>query len=193
MGIDIWEAIEAAATKPFGFMPFWPSPGWGGHCIPLDPSYLSWKVRQHRAHEIRFIELAQSINSEMPRYTVDRISRLLNDRGKAIKGAKILGIGVAYKGGTEDTRESAGRKVLASLIERGAVVSYHDPLVPEFEIDGQQLESVALDHATLHGQDLVVALVPQLGVDWKLVADEAAIVLDCCNAIGRGSDSIKRL
>lgn len=183
MGIDIWEAIEAAATKPFGFQPFWPSPGWGGHCIPLDPSYLSWRVRQHRSHEIRFIELAQSINSEMPRYTVERISLMLNDAGKSVRGARILGIGVAYKGGTEDTRESAGEKVLASLLLRGADVSYHDPLVPNLDIGGKKLTSVDLDPGFLAAQDLVVILVPQTGVDWNAVA-EAPLVFDCCNALG---------
>lgn len=193
MGIDIWEAIEAAATKPFGYQPFWPSPGWGGHCIPLDPAYLSWRVRQHRAHEIRFIELAQAINSEMPRYTVDRISLLLNDQGKSIRGAKVLGIGVAYKGGTEDTRESAGEKVLASLIVRGATVSYHDPLVPKVDIGGTTLASVRLDEEALREQDVVVILVPQVGVDWEWVAANAKCVLDCCNAIGRRGGSIVRL
>jgi len=183
MGIDIWEAIEAAATKPFGFMPFWPSPGWGGHCIPLDPAYLSWRVRQHRAHEIRFIELAQAINSEMPRYTVERISLMLNDTGKSIRNAKILGVGVAYKGGTEDTRESPGQKVLASLLLRGADVAYHDPLVPEVDVGGTHLTSQPLTPELLGEQDLVVVLIPQLGVDWNLVAD-APLVLDCCNALG---------
>ncbi|MGH2808409.1 MAG: nucleotide sugar dehydrogenase [Actinomycetota bacterium] len=193
MGIDIWEAIEAAATKPFGYMPFWPSPGWGGHCIPLDPAYLSWRVRQHRAHEIRFIELAQAINSEMPRYTVDRISLLLNDRGKSVRNAKILGVGVAYKGGTEDTRESAGEKVLATLILRGATVNYHDPLVPSVDIGGKPMESTALTEDALHEQDLVVILVPQAGVDWELIAANAPMVLDCCNALQRRGDNIVRL
>jgi UDP-N-acetyl-D-glucosamine dehydrogenase len=193
MGIDIWEAIGAAATKPFGYMPFWPSPGWGGHCIPLDPAYLSWRVRQHRAHEIRFVELAQAINSEMPRYTVDRISLLLNDHGKSVRNAKILGIGVAYKGGTEDTRESAGEKVLGTLIIRGAEVSYHDPLVPTFGIGGKPLRSVDLTEELLRETDLVVILVPQSGVDWELVASTAPAVLDCCNAIGRREKNVFRL
>lgn len=193
MGIDIWEAIEAAATKPFGYMPFWPSPGWGGHCIPLDPAYLSWRVRQHRAHEIRFVELAQAINSEMPRYTVDRISLLLNDAGKSVRNAKILGVGVAYKGGTEDTRESAGEKVLATLILRGATVNYHDPLVPSFDVGGKPMESVTLTEDLLRDQDLVVVLVPQTGVDWELIANEAPMVLDCCNALKRRRPNIARL
>lgn len=184
MGIDIWEAIEAASTKPFGFQPFWPSPGWGGHCIPLDPAYLSWRVRQHRSHEIRFIELAQSINSEMPRYTVDRISLMLNDVGKSVRGARILGVGVAYKGGTEDTRESAGQKVLASLIVRGADVEYHDPLVPTMDIGGVTMESQPLTEESVAGYDIVVVLVRQTGVDWSLIVENAPLALDCCNAMG---------
>ena len=193
LGIDIWEAIEAAATKPFGFQPFWPSPGWGGHCIPLDPSYLSWKVRQSRSHEVRFVELAQSINSEMPRHVIERISRLLNDAGKPIKGTRILGIGVAYKGGTEDTRESAGVKVLEKLRERGAIVGYHDPLVPEVEIAGEMKASESLSDGTLAAQDLVLVFVRQEGVDWEDLAARAQLIFDCCNAFGRKGGNIFRL
>ncbi len=194
LGIDIWEAIEAAATKPFGFQPFWPSPGWGGHCIPLDPSYLSWKVRQSRSHEVRFVELAQSINSEMPRHVVERLSLLLNDAGKPIRGSKILGIGAAYKGGTEDTRESAGLKILDSLSDRGAEVSYHDPLVPEITTEaGHELRSVDLTAGSLEGFDAVLAFVPQIEIDWDLVAMHSRLVFDCCNALGRKSDKIHRL
>ena len=192
MGIDIWEAIEAAATKPFGYMPFWPSPGWGGHCIPLDPSYLSWKIRQHRAHEVRFVELAQAINSEMPRHTVDRISLMLNDVGRSVRNARILVVGVAYKGGTEDTRESAGQKIISMLLARGAEVSYHDPLVADFEVDGRVFQSIPLSDEALEDFDLVAVLVPQSGVDWETVAS-ARLVLDCCNALGRTTESIKRL
>ena len=193
MGIDIWEAIEAASTKPFGFMPFWPSPGWGGHCIPLDPSYLSWKVRQYRDHEIRFVELAQSINSEMPRYVLDRVGQLLNDKDKSIKGAKVLCIGVAYKGGSEDVRESAGLRVISLLQKRGAKVCYHDPLVPQVEIAGESLESCPLDDETLKEQDVVVILIPQTGVDWSLVEEQASTIFDCCRAIRHPSDKVSRL
>ena len=193
MGIDIWEAIEAASTKPFGFMPFWPSPGWGGHCIPLDPSYLSWKVRQYRDHEIRFVELAQSINSEMPRYVLDRVGQLLNDKDKSIKGAKVLCIGVAYKGGSEDVRESAGLRVISLLQKRGASVCYHDPLVPEAEIAGESLESCPLDEETLSEQDVVVILIPQTGVDWSLVEERASTIFDCCRAIRHPSKKVSRL
>lgn len=193
MGIDIWEAIEAASTKPFGFMPFWPSPGWGGHCIPLDPSYLSWKVRQYRDHEIRFVELAQSINSEMPRYVLDRVGQLLNDKDKSIKGAKVLCIGVAYKGGSEDVRESAGLRVMSQLRKRGAHVAYHDPLVPEVEIEGATMASVPLDEETLPAQDVVVILIPQTGVDWQLVEARSSTIFDCCRAIRHPSEKVSRL
>jgi nucleotide sugar dehydrogenase len=192
-GIDIWESIEAAASKPFGFMPFWPGPGWGGHCIPLDPSYLSYKVRQEQAHEVRFIELAQKVNAEMPRYVVERIALLLNDVGRSIRGSRVLGVGIAYKGGTEDTRGSAGIKVLEMLAKRGAEISYHDPFVEQETIDGHKLASVALDPATLKAQDMVVALVPQSDVDWDAVATSASLILDCCNAFKRKGNAIHRL
>lgn len=191
LGIDIWEAIEAAATKPFGFQPFWPSPGWGGHCIPLDPSYLSWKVRQSRSHEVRFVELAQSINSEMPRHVIERVGALLNDAGKPIRGSRVLGIGVAYKSGTEDTRESAGIKILEQLKLRGAQIEYHDPLVPEIDIAGVVYSSTALD--ALEEQDLVIVFTRQAGVDWERIATEAVLVFDCCNALKRKGGNVHRL
>jgi UDP-N-acetyl-D-glucosamine dehydrogenase len=193
LGVDIWEAIEAAATKPFGFMPFWPSPGWGGHCIPLDPSYLSWRVRQQRSHEIRFIELAQSIHAEMPRHVIERTSLLLNDEGKALRSARVLGVGVAYKAGTEDTRESAGIRILGGLEERGALVTYHDPLVPRVGIGGSEHTSVELTADLIAEQDIVIIFVPQSNVDWESVAQNARRVLDCCNALRRRAPHITRL
>jgi UDP-N-acetyl-D-glucosamine dehydrogenase len=193
MGIDIWESIEAAATKPFGFMPFWPSPGWGGHCIPLDPSYLSWKVRQYRDHEIRFIELAQSVNSEMPRHVVERIANLLNEDNKSVKGAKVLCIGVAYKGGSQDVRESAGLRVISALRKRGAQVSYHDPLVEEVEVGDTSMQSVELTDNVLQNQDVVVILIPQTDVDWNLIAEHAPLTFDCCNALKARSPKNHRL
>ncbi|HEY7874622.1 MAG TPA: nucleotide sugar dehydrogenase [Actinomycetota bacterium] len=193
MGIDIWESIEAAATKPFGFIPFWPGPGWGGHCIPLDPSYLSWRVRRDRSHEVRFVELAQAVNSEMPRHVVERTSLLLNDTGKAVRGARVLGVGVAYKSGTEDTRESPGMKVLDSLRARGAGVDYHDPLVPEIQLDGETLRSVALPEGGEVPYDIVLVLVPQEKVDWDAVVAAAPVVFDCCNALGKRDPRVVRL
>jgi UDP-N-acetyl-D-glucosamine dehydrogenase len=193
MKIDIWEAIEAAATKPFGFLPFWPGPGWGGHCIPLDPSYLSWRVRQDRAHEVRFIELAQTVNSEMPRHIVERASLLLNDAGKAVRNARILGIGVAYKGGTDDTRHSSGLKILGSLAARGARISYHDPLVASALIGKREFKSKKLSNKLLSKQDLVLVFVPQVDVDWPLVAAASPLVLDCCNAMRKKNGKLHRL
>jgi nucleotide sugar dehydrogenase len=193
MGVDIWEAIEAAATKPFGYLPFWPGPGWGGHCIPLDPSYLSWRVRQDQAHEVRFVELAHAVNAEMPRYVVERVSVLLNERGKPLQGARILGVGIAYKGGTEDTRESPALRVLHKLKARGAQVSYHDPLVPAISSAEGQLTSVHLDPALIQEQDLVLVLIAQRGVDWHVLARESPILLDCCNAMGIRNERVIRL
>jgi len=191
--VDIWEAIEAAATKPFGYMPFWPGPGWGGHCIPLDPSYLSWRVRRDHSHEIRFVELAQSINAEMPRYVAERISLLLNERGKALRGARILGIGAAYKGGTSDTRGAPALKVLSLLARRGAQVAFHDPLVATLTVGDEELESLPLGPELLEEQDLVVALIPQIDVDWGLILREAPFIFDCCNAFKGQNGHVARL
>jgi nucleotide sugar dehydrogenase len=193
MGIDIWEAIDAAATKPFGFMPFYPGPGWGGHCIPLDPSYLSWRVRRDRAHEVRFVEVAQAVNAEMPRHVSERVSLMLNDEGKSVRNAKILAIGVSYKPGVDDTREAGSLKVIERLARQGAEISYYDPLVPSIVVGGSAMESVELDDATLQAQDIVVVLVAQEGVAWDQVARSSALVFDCCNALKQRSDKIKRL
>jgi UDP-N-acetyl-D-glucosamine dehydrogenase len=193
MEVDIWEAIEAASTKPFGFVPFWPGPGWGGHCIPLDPAYLSWRVRQDRDHDIRFVELAHSINAEMPRYVVERVGLLLNDSGRAVRGARILGVGVAYKAGTGDLRGSAGLKVLKALMRRGAEVSYHDPLVPELKLGGRAISSTPLERSTLEAKDLIIALVPQVGVDWQFIARHGGFVLDCCMALRGDHAQVTRL
>lgn len=193
MGIDIWEAIDAAATKPFGFMPFYPGPGWGGHCIPLDPAYLSWRVRRDRAHEVRFVEVAQAVNSEMPRFVAERVSLMLNEQGRSVRGAKILAIGLSYKPGVDDTREAGALKVIARLEKQGADVSLHDPLVEAVEIGGLDKTLVPLTADLLREQDVVVILVAQHGVDWELVAEHGLLILDCCNALKRKSDTIHRL
>jgi UDP-N-acetyl-D-glucosamine dehydrogenase len=193
MGIDIWEAIDAAASKPFGFLPFYPGPGWGGHCIPLDPAYLSWRIRQDRAHEVRFVELAHRVNAEMPLYVTERISLALNEQGKSIRDARVLVIGMAYKGGTADTRESSGLKILRALMQRGAEVGYHDPLVESVEIDAGTYRSQKLSPEFLRSQDLVVILVPQVDVDWVAVEKDATAILDCCNALGHKSKKVERL
>jgi UDP-N-acetyl-D-glucosamine dehydrogenase len=193
MDVDIWESIEAAATKPFGFLPFWPGPGWGGHCIPLDPAYLSWRVRRERAHEVRFVELAHSVNAEMQRHVVERVGRLLNDRGRSVRGARVLVIGAAYKGGVEDARESPAIRIMADLADRGARVSYHDPLVPEISVAGRTRRSTAMTPDRLREADVVVILTPQVGVDWRLVEREGRLVFDCCNALGKRNGKVVRL
>ena len=193
MGIDIWEAIDAAATKPFGYMPFYPGPGWGGHCIPLDPAYLSWRVRRDRSHEVRFVEVAQAVNSEMPRFVAERISLLLNDSGKSVRAARILVIGASYKPGVDDTREAGALKVLERIIRQGGDVVYHDPLVPHITLGGEVMSSVPMTRQILDAQDLVVILVAQEGVNWEAIVSSSALVLDCCNALKRTSERIHRL
>jgi len=193
MGVDIWESIEAAATKPFGFMPFWPGPGWGGHCIPLDPVYLSYRVRKDHAHEVRFVELAHAVNAEMPKHVVERSALLLNKGGKAVRGAKILGVGVAYKGGTEDTRGSAAFKILNELSDRGAEIYYHDPLLPEIDLSDGKHSSVEMTSELLSNMDLAVIFVNQAGVDWDVLTTGPCPVLDCCNAVRIRSPKVERL
>ena len=187
MGVDVWEVIDAAATKPFGYMPFRPGPGLGGHCIPIDPFYLTWKAREYDFHT-EFIELAGKINSQMPYFCVDKLARALNDRGKAVKGAKVLVIGVAYKADVNDVRESPALKVISLLIERGADVSYHDPHVPELEA-GQGLTEpmtgVPLDKATLAAADCVAVVTAHSGIDWVQVAATTDLVVDFRNAVPR--------
>lgn len=191
--VDIWEVIDAAATKPFGYMPFRPGPGWGGHCIPLDPSFLSWRVRMERAHEVRFVELAQTINSEMTRYVIERATLLLNDVSKPLRGSRVLAIGAAYKTGTNDLRESPSLKVMEMLAGRGAVVEYCDPMVPEVTVRGQTRRSQPLTAQRLREQDLVIVLTAQQGIDWELVASHAPLIFDCCNALGAIAPHIERL
>jgi UDP-N-acetyl-D-glucosamine dehydrogenase len=176
MDIDIWEVIEAASTKPFGFMPFYPGPGIGGHCIPLDPSYLSWKAKTYGFHN-RFIELATDVNTNMPRFVVDKLVRLLNEQGKAVKGAKVLLLGMAYKANVHDTRESPGIDIWRLLEGWGADLAYHDPLVPTVaEIGG--VESKALTAELVEGADAVVVVTDHDGVDYAMVGERARLVLD---------------
>jgi UDP-N-acetyl-D-glucosamine dehydrogenase len=182
LGVDVWEVIEAAATKPFGFMKFTPGPGIGGHCIPLDPHYLAWKMRSLN-YKTRFIDLASEVNSSMPDFVVEKVARALNDDGKAVKGSRVLLLGVAYKRDVDDTRESPALDVLRLLEERGARVAYHDPHVPRFAEDGRTLESVPLDAATLGATDAVVILTDHSGVDYRLVAAHAGLVVDSRHAM----------
>jgi len=180
MGIDVWESIEASATKPFGFMPFWPGPGLGGHCIPVDPFYLAWRARAFDL-EFEFVELAGRINVNMPYYAVTRIARALNDRGQAVRGARILLLGMAYKADVGDLRESPSLKLLELLQAEGAEVSYHDPHVPVLVEAG--LGSVALDAEMLRDADCVVIATAHRTIDLALVVEHARLVVDLRNAV----------
>jgi UDP-N-acetyl-D-glucosamine dehydrogenase len=184
MGIDVWEVVGAAATKPFGFTPFFPGPGLGGHCIPIDPFYLTWKAREFDFHT-RFIELAGEINTAMPEYVVSRLRDALDLRGTTLHGARILVLGVAYKRDTGDIRESPALRVLSVLGRRGAVVTYHDPHVPRlgrsrhYDFD---LESVPLTPEVLRGSDAVLIVTDHSSVDYTAVVRHAALVVDSRNA-----------
>jgi UDP-N-acetyl-D-glucosamine dehydrogenase len=186
LGVDVWEVIDAAATKPFGFMKFTPGPGVGGHCIPLDPHYLAWKMRTLN-YRTRFIELAGEINAEMPEYWVARVADKLNDQGKAVRGSTVLVLGVAYKKDIDDIRESPALDVIRLLEQRGAIVKYHDPHVPKLHEDGVELESIALTADLLHGTDCVVIVTDHTGLDYQLVAREAKLVVDTRHALPAGA------
>jgi UDP-N-acetyl-D-glucosamine dehydrogenase len=182
LGLDAWEVIEAAATKPFGFMKFTPGPGLGGHCIPIDPLYLSWKLRT-LAYNARFIELASEINTEMPRYWVQRVQDALNDAGKPVKGSRILVLGVAYKKDVSDIRESPALDIIHLLEEKGAYVSYHDPHVPAFQHDGMEMVSETDLAAALQRADCVVIATDHSAYDWTEIAGKAAQVVDTRHVI----------
>lgn len=184
LGVDIWEVIDAAATKPFGFMKFTPGPGIGGHCIPLDPHYLAWKMRALN-YKTRFIDLASEVNSAMPDFVVEKVAWALNDDGKAVKGAKVLVLGVAYKKDIDDIRESPALDVIRRLETRGAAVTYHDPHIPSFREDGHEMVGVPLSDAVLDAADAVVVITDHAGVDYQRVADRAALVVDARNVMGR--------
>ncbi len=181
LGLDVWEVIEAAATKPFGFMPFYPGPGLGGHCIPVDPSYLSWKLRALK-YRTRFIELATEINSTMPEYVLRLAITALNEESKAIKGAKVLLLGVAYKRNIDDIRESPALDVLRLLQDMGADVEYHDPHVPKINHSNAVFESVELTPDLLSNQDIVIITTDHTTVDYNEVCRHTHLVLDTRNA-----------
>jgi UDP-N-acetyl-D-glucosamine dehydrogenase len=180
--IDVWEVIAAAATKPFGFMPFYPGPGVGGHCIPLDPSYLAWQVRRDIGHQFRVLEEAEDINAQMPAWVTDRIAEALNDRGRAVKDAKILVLGVAYKPDVGDVRESPAVKVINLLHRRGALLAFHDPYVDEVSLNGAALRRTELSNDAVARADLVAVLTPHSAYDLEWVADHAKLVFDTRNA-----------
>lgn len=190
LGLDVWEIIDAAATKPFGYMAFYPGPGLGGHCIPIDPHYLSWKLRSLN-YFTRFIDLASEINRSMPAHVVDRLAQLLNEVRKPIKGSKILVLGVAYKRDCADTRESPAEDVLHLLLQRGAELSFHDPYVAAFSVSGTPIPSVGLDAAVLREQDAVLILTDHKNVDYDMVCREASLVFDTRNATRAVSEKAK--
>jgi UDP-N-acetyl-D-glucosamine dehydrogenase len=193
MNIDIWEVIEAAKTKPFGYMPFYPGPGLGGHCIPLDPFYLSWKAKAYD-FSTRFIELAGQVNDEMPHHVVERSMMLLNDSGKSVRGAKILVLGVAYKRDIDDVRESPALKVIGELEKLGANVCYHDPYVPSIKLGDHEMTSQPLDDSALRKSDLVLILTDHSSIDYARVAKASPLVFDTRNATaGIAAPNVTRL
>ena len=182
LGVDVWEVIAAAKTKPFGFMPFYPGPGLGGHCIPIDPFYLSWKARQN-GFESRFIELAGHVNAGMPRYVVERVAEALNSRSRAVRGARVHLFGMAYKPNVSDVRESPAIDVAGLLQRRGAVVTYSDPFVPAVREGAVELEAVAAERALGAGIDCAVITTDHRGVDYREVARRSPVVVDTRNAL----------
>jgi UDP-N-acetyl-D-glucosamine dehydrogenase len=183
LGLDVWGVIDAAATKPFGFMKFTPGPGLGGHCIPLDPHYLAWKMRT-LSYKTRLIDLASEINTEMPEYVVQKVVDALNTEGRAVRGSRIITLGVAYKKDIDDLRESPALEIIQMLQAKGAVVSYHDVFCPEIKDDGHvgianlPMRSTPLTAQTLHESDLVLIVTDHTTVDYQLVADSARLVVD---------------
>jgi UDP-N-acetyl-D-glucosamine dehydrogenase len=185
LGVDVWEVIEAASTKPFGFMKFLPGPGLGGHCIPIDPHYLAWKMRGLN-YKTRFIDLAGELNTEMPVFWVRKLGDALNQSGKAVRGSKVLILGVAYKRDIEDLRESPALDIIRLLEQQGATVTYHDPYVPRFEEDGHQFASVPLTAETLAAADCVMIITDHSSLDYELIRRHARSVVDTRNALRRG-------
>ncbi len=182
MDIDVWEVLDAASTKPFGFMRFNPGPGWGGHCIPLDPFYLSWKARECGI-DTKFIELAGEVNRLMPGYIIDKLQQALNERGKSIKGSKLMILGLAYKKDINDTRETPAFKIMRRLDDMGAKISYHDPFVPEIKHTRQWpeapvLKSQSLTEKNITAKDAVIIITDHTPVDYKLIAKHAKLIID---------------
>ena len=192
MGVDVWEVINAAATKPFGFMKFTPGPGLGGHCIPIDPLYLSWKMKAYQ-YTARFIELASDINTNMPRYVVIRILEAMNERGKTLKGAHCLILGVAYKPDIDDIRESPALDVIGLLEKKGAMVQYHDPYIPTLKThEDAEMHSVPDLMAAVRAADVVIAVTNHKSYNYQAILDAAKFIFDSRNALGQmGKDSPK--
>jgi UDP-N-acetyl-D-glucosamine dehydrogenase len=182
LGVNVWEVIEAAATKPFGFMKFLPGPGLGGHCIPIDPHYLAWKMRGLN-YKTRFIDLAGELNTEMPLFWVRKVSEALNSQGKAVQGASVLVLGVAYKRDIEDIRESPALDIIRLLESQGAKVSYFDPHVPAFREDGREFRSIELSPQQVAAADCVMVVTDHRSVDYRMIKRNAKLVVDTRNAI----------
>ncbi len=181
LGVDVWEVIEAAGTKPFGFMKFTPGPGIGGHCIPLDPHYLAWKMRTLN-YKTRFIDLASEINSQMPAFVVEKVVLALNDERKALNGSRVLVVGVAYKRDVDDVRESPALDIMRLLASHGADVAYHDPHIPAVVEDGHEWRSVALTRSELERADAVVIVTDHRAIDYQVLVDQASLIVDTRNA-----------
>jgi UDP-N-acetyl-D-glucosamine dehydrogenase len=184
LGVNVWEVIEAAATKPFGFMKFLPGPGLGGHCIPIDPHYLAWKMRGLN-YKTRFIDLAGELNTEMPVFWVRKLAEALNSQGKAVRGASVLVLGVAYKRDIEDIRESPALDIIRLLEGQGARVTYSDPHVPRFREDGQEFRSVKLTPEVVAAADCVMIVTDHTAVDYRMIKQRARLVVDTRNAMPR--------
>ncbi len=192
LGLDVWEVVAAAATKPFGFMPFWPGPGIGGHCIPKDPQLLAWKMKSLN-FEPRFIELASTVNGQMPLYAAGRVARLLNADAKSVKGARVLVLGVAYKPGVGDCRDSPSLDVMHLLAEDGAKISYHDPYVPRVAVGGRAWSSRRLTDAVVRAADCVLILTAHPGLDYPRIVRLSRRVFDARNAVAGLKGRIERL
>jgi UDP-N-acetyl-D-glucosamine dehydrogenase len=195
LGVDVWEVIEAAATKPFGYMKFLPGPGLGGHCIPIDPLYLSWKLKTVN-YSARFIELASEINTSMPRYTVSKVQDTLNLHKKALNGSSVLVIGIAYKPNIDDLRESPALDIIHLLEQKGAQVSYHDPYIKSFNHDGVKMESVSDLDSAVKAADCVVIVTNHAAYDYQKMLADAKLIVDSRNALGlhgQKNDKVVRL
>jgi UDP-N-acetyl-D-glucosamine dehydrogenase len=184
LGVDVWEVIDAAATKPFGFMKFTPGPGIGGHCIPLDPHYLAWKMRTLN-YKTRFIDLASEINSQMPAYVVAKVAQALNEERKPVNGSRVLVVGVAYKPDIDDIRESPALDVMRLLEADGAEVIFHDPFIPSYREDGHSRSGVDLTAAELERADAVVIVTNHRAIDYQMLMDHASLIVDSRNAMAR--------
>jgi UDP-N-acetyl-D-glucosamine dehydrogenase len=182
LGVNVWEVIDAAATKPFGFMKFTPGPGLGGHCIPIDPHYLAWKMRSLN-YKTRFIEVAGEVNSEMPLFWVRKVTDRLNDQVKSVRGSNVLVVGVAYKKDIDDLRESPALDIIRLLHQQGARVSYHDPFIPALDEDGEHLESVPLTPQAVAASDCVIIVTDHSTLDYAMIRDQAPAIVDTRNAI----------